>query len=204
MSSIEESQEHTLTYTLNDEVQEYTFNVTVLESDRALSGNYVIRHRDTGLLLTSGTAPYFTQAIMDGDIVDDTQQWTVTTSTAGKYTVKNQEGKYISATGALNARSASHNITFLASTPYAGICSANGTKYWQPSETQTLQVGPETKLTDFAFEIIPAGEYTGIHSIKKDAPQKEHSIYDISGRKLNGKPTKGGFYIQDGRKYFAE
>lgn len=199
MSSIEESQEHTLTYTLNDEVQEYTFNVTVLESDRALSGNYVIRHRDTGLLLTSGTAPYFTQAIMDGDIVDDTQQWTVTTSTAGKYTVKNQEGKYISATGALNARSASHNITFLASTPYAGICSAIGTKYWQPSETQALQVGPETELTGFPFEIIPANEYTGIRSIKKDATQKERSIYDISGRKTRD-VRKGGIYIVDGEK----
>lgn len=199
MPSIAESQRHTLTYTLNDDVQEYTFDVTVLESDRTLSGNYVIRHCATGLLLTSGTAPYFTQAVMDGDLVDDSQQWVITTSTAGKYTVKNQEGKYVSTTGALTNRSASHNITFLASTPYAGICSATGTKYWQLSETQALQVGPETELTDFAFELVPAEEYTGIRSIKKDVTQKERNIYDISGRKTRD-VRKGGIYIVNGEK----
>jgi hypothetical protein len=119
--------------------------------------------------------------------------------TAGKYTVKNQEGKYVSTTGALINRSASHNITFLASTPYAGICSATGTKYWQLSETQVLQVGPETELTDFAFELVPAEEYTGIRSIKKDVTQKERNIYDINGRKTRD-VRKGGIYIVNGEK----
>jgi len=196
MPAITESQRHTLTYTLGDDVQEYTFDVTVLERDRALSGNYVIRHRATGLLLTSGTAPYFTQGIMDGDLVDASQQWAVTST--GKYTVQNQDGKYISRTGKLITLSTRHYITFLASTPYAAICSATN-KYWQPSETQTLQVGPETELTDFAFEIIPVGDYTTIRDIKKDATPKERSIYDLSGRKTRN-VRKGSIYIIDGKK----
>lgn len=196
MPAITESQRHTLTYTLGDDVQEYTFDVTVLERDRALSGNYVIRHRATGLLLTSGTAPYFTQGIMDGDLVDASQQWAVTST--GKYTVQNQDGKYISRTGKLITLSTRHYITFLASTPYAAICSATN-KYWQPSETQTLQVGPETELTDFAFEIIPVGDYTAIRDIKKDATPKERSIYDLSGRKTRN-VRKGCIYIIDGKK----
>ena len=196
MPAITESQRHTLTYTLGDDVQEYTFDVTVLERDRALSGNYVIRHRTTGLLLTSGTAPYFTQGIMDGDLVDASQQWAVTST--GKYTVQNQDGKYISRTGKLITLSTRHYITFLASTPYAAICSATN-KYWQPSETQTLQVGPETELTDFAFEIIPVGDYTAIRDIKKDATPKERSIYDLSGRKTRN-VRKGCIYIIDGKK----
>ena len=199
MPAITESQRHTLTYTLGDDVQEYTFDVTVLESDRTLSGNYVIRHRATGLLLTSGTAPYFTQGIMDGDLVDASQQWAVTTTSAGRYTVQNQDGKYVAGTGRLIARPNYHNITFLASTPYAGLCSESGTKYWQPSETQTLQVGPETELTDFAFEVIPVGEYTAIRDIKKDAAPKERSIYDMSGRRTRD-VRKGSIYIIDGEK----
>lgn len=196
MPAITESQRHTLTYTLGDDVQEYTFDVTVLERDRALSGNYVIRHRATGLLLTSGTAPYFTQGIMDGDLVDASQQWAVTST--GRYTVQNQDGKYISGTGKLTTLSIRHYITFLASTPYAAICSTTN-KYWQPSETQTLQVGPETELTDFAFEIIPVGDYTAIRDIKKDATPKERSIYDMSGRKTRN-VRKGSIYIIDGEK----
>jgi hypothetical protein len=196
MPAITESQRHTLTYTLGDDVQEYTFDVTVLERDRALSGNYVIRHRATGLLLTSGTAPYFTQGIMDGDLVDASQQWAVTST--GRYTVQNQDGKYISGTGKLTTLSIRHYITFLASTPYAAICSTTN-KYWQPSETQTLQVGPETELTDFAFEIIPVGDYTAIRDIKKDATPKERSIYDMSGRKTRN-VRKGSIYIIDGKK----
>ena len=200
MAGIDKSQEHTLTCNIGGEEKRYTFSVTAIENDRELSGNYVIRHRESGLLLTSGTSAYFAQAVMDGEQVDASQQWTITTSTTGRCTVKNQDGKYISTTGTLNNRTASHLMTFLASEPYASICAATSTKYWQMSDTQSLQVGPETERTGFPFEIVPVDEYTAISTLRaSDRSEKTGEVYDITGRRVNTL-RKGNIYIIDGQK----
>jgi hypothetical protein len=200
MSGIDASQEHTLTCTVGGEEQQYTFSVLTTEHDRDLSGNYVIRHLESGLLLTSGTAPFFAQPVMDGEQVDASQQWTVSATSAGSYTVKNQDGKCISSTGALNPRTYYHNITFNAPTNCAAINAQSGTKFWQMSDTASLQVGPETERTGFPFEIIPVGEYTAVDTVRANTRSEQaREVYDVMGRKVNHL-RKGNIYIIDGEK----
>ena len=200
MSGIDASQEHTLTCTVGGEEQQYTFSVLTTEHDRELSGNYVIRHRKSGLLLTSGTAPFFTQPVGEGEQVDATQQWVISTSSSGRYTVKNQEGLSISPSGKLNPRTYYHNITFNASTAYAAINTQSGTKFWQMSDTASLQVGPETERTGFPFEIIPVGEYTAVDTVRANSrSEKAREVYDVMGRKVSHL-RQGNIYIIDGEK----
>ena len=91
-------------------------------------------------------------------------------------------------------------MTFLASEPYASICAATSTKYWQMSDTQSLQVGPETERTGFPFEIVPVDEYTAVSTLKAtDRSEKTGDIYDITGRLVNNL-RKGNIYIIDGLK----
>lgn len=44
------------------------------------------------------------------------------------------------------------------------------------------------------------GEQTGIISITADQRSTDGATYTLDGRKLNGKPTAKGVYIQNGRK----
>ena len=45
-----------------------------------------------------------------------------------------------------------------------------------------------------------SSELTGIISITADQRSTDGSTYTLDGRKLNGKPTAKGVYIQNGRK----
>lgn len=201
MSGIDASQEHTLTCTVGGEEQQYAFSVLTMEHDRELSGNYVIRHRESGLLLTSGTAPFFTQPVGEGDQVDATQQWTIATLSSGRYTVKNQEGLSISSSGKLNPRlTYYHNITFNAPSDCAAINAQTGTKFWQMSDTASLQVGPETEREGFPFEIIPVGEYTVVDTVRANTrSEKAREVYDVMGRRVK-QLHQGNIYIIDGEK----
>ena len=203
MSDISASQEHTLRYTLNGETKEYPFSVTVQETARELSGAYAIRHRESGRLLTAGTSLTFEPQKMDGETLDASQQWTFTTS-GNTYTIQDSNGKYISGNGALIQRRNSHNITFLAPYNYAAVNAATGTKFWQMTEAFTLQVGPETELQGYPFEIITAEEATGIREVKSEERRVKNPSngqwYDLSGRKVT-KP-KSGLYILNGEKVF--
>lgn len=199
ISDIDASQEHTLTCTVGGEEQQYTFSVLTTEHDRELSGNYVIRHRESGLLLTSGTAPFFAPPVWDGDQADATQQWTIAASNRN-YTVRNRDGKCISTSGTLNPRTYYHNITFNAPTNCAAINAQSGGKFWQKTDTDALQVGPDTERTDFPFEIIPAGEYTAVSTLRANSRSKQpRDIYDVTGRKVK-RMHKGRIYIIDGEK----
>ena len=166
MEDIAESQEHTLTCSVAGEVQQHTFDVTVLENGRELAGNYVIRHRGTGLLLTSGTTLDFEQQQLENERPVAAQQWTIATSD-GKYAIKSQEGKYVSSSGTLVARIIRHSMTFLASTTEAVLYNSSGKK-WQTDEDGALTFVDEASSMDFPYEIIPVDEYTGIQSIMSD------------------------------------
>ena len=212
MAAIDATQAHTLRYTVKGETREYPFSVTVQETARELSGAYAIRHRESGLLLTSGTSLTFEPRKMIGETLDASQQWTVTTS-GTNYAIQNSEGKYISGSGSLIQRRNNHNITFLAPYNYAALNAATGTKFWQMTENRALQIGPDTELEGYPFEIITAEEATGIDEVrgKRLEVRDNGSIvncqlstvncYDLSGRKVT-KPARGRFYIVNGEKVF--
>ena len=210
MAAIDATQAHTLRYTVKGETREYPFSVTVQETGRELSGAYAIRHRESGLLLTSGSTLTFEPRKIIGETLDASQQWTFTTN-GTNYAIQNSEGKYVSGSGSLILRRNNHNITFLAPYNYAALNAATGTKFWQMTENRTLQIGPDTELEGYPFEIITAEEATGIDEVKSEERRvKNGSIvnyqlstvncYDLSGRKVT-KP-KSGLYIQNGAKVF--
>ena len=53
-----------------------------------------------------------------------------------------------------------------------------------------------------ARQFLPFGfdETTGISKMEKTGNGEKEIFYDLSGRRLNGKPTKKGFYIYNGKK----
>ena len=53
-----------------------------------------------------------------------------------------------------------------------------------------------TKTAQYTMTVEPA---TGISDVKTDAAEKA-KWYDLSGRPLNGKPTKAGVYVKNGKK----
>ena len=81
------------------------------------------------------------------------------------------------------------------------------------TENRALQIGPDTELEGYPFEIITAEEATGIDEVrgKRLEVRDNGSIvncqlstincYDLSGRKVT-KPAKGRFYIVNGEKVF--
>ena len=48
------------------------------------------------------------------------------------------------------------------------------------------------------IQLVNTGEITNINGVERDAD--EGDWYDMSGRKLNGRPTKKGVYIQNNKK----
>ena len=73
----------------------------------------------------------------------------------------------------------------------AGTIAAN--KCW-------LQIGEQPATTRAnTRSIVGGGNTTGIDGIENDESAVE-GYYDLNGRKLQGKPTRGGIYIQNGRK----
>lgn len=73
----------------------------------------------------------------------------------------------------------------------AGTIAAN--KCW-------LQIGEQPATTRAnTRSIVGGGNTTGIDDIENDESAVE-GYYDLNGRKLQGKPTRGGIYIQNGRK----
>jgi hypothetical protein len=52
------------------------------------------------------------------------------------------------------------------------------------------------------LSIVRDGESTSISEVAKDAT--DDVWYDLNGRKLNGKPTKEGLYIQKGKKLYVK
>ncbi len=72
----------------------------------------------------------------------------------------------------------------------AGTIGAN--KCW-------LQIGEQPATTRANTRSIVGGNTTGIDGIENDESAVE-GYYDLNGRKLQGKPTRGGIYIQNGRK----
>ena len=61
------------------------------------------------------------------------------------------------------------------------------------------------RLPDSYEGDVDNGETTGIqpviHTIDIDG---SHTYYDLQGRKLQGKPTHKGIYINNGKKYVAK
>jgi hypothetical protein len=73
----------------------------------------------------------------------------------------------------------------------AGVIAAN--KCW-------LQIGEQPATTRAnTRSIVGGGNTTGIDGIENDESAVE-GYYDLNGRKLQGKPTRCGIYIQNGRK----
>ena len=73
----------------------------------------------------------------------------------------------------------------------AGTIGAN--KCW-------LQIGEQPATTRAnTRSIVGGGNTTGIDGIENDESAVD-GYYDLNGRKLQGKPTRGGIYIQNGRK----
>ncbi len=56
--------------------------------------------------------------------------------------------------------------------------------------------------TGARLSIVRDGESTSISEVAKDAT--DDVWYDLNGRKLNGKPTKEGLYIQKGKKLYVK
>lgn len=55
-------------------------------------------------------------------------------------------------------------------------------------------------IADFTFDAL---DDTTIRNIATDTPEKSSDLYDLQGRRLNAKPTKG-IYIQNGRKIISK
>ena len=78
------------------------------------------------------------------------------------------------------------------------------------TENQALQIGPDTELEGYPFEIITAEEATGIDEIRGKRLEVRDNVqwstvngqwYDLNGRKVT-KLAKGRFYIVNGAKVF--
>ena len=91
---------------------------------------------------------------------------------------------------------------------YLGI---DNTLYW-PNANMTVNAcraffqlsDPKALVRTFCLN-CGEGEQTGVKEIADPSPAREErgsAWYDMSGRRLNGKPTKGGVYINGGRKKY--
>ena len=92
----------------------------------------------------------------------------------------------------------------------------SGNKMYWPSKDKTinafrayfhvdLEEGEEVHSCRLAFD----DEATGIKEVQSSTANGQCSMfnvqwYDLTGRRLSGRPTKSGFYIHGGKKYYVE
>jgi hypothetical protein len=77
--------------------------------------------------------------------------------------------------------------------------------YKAPDYTGDPSVEEESCTTFKKEDPFFEGEVNGIDRVLDDTPSSKPSdsaIYDLTGRRLNGKPERG-IYIQDGKKHLA-
>ena len=71
------------------------------------------------------------------------------------------------------------------------------------TDRTSTPVEPATMLRSISIKVIGDGEATGIediHVVTDKVPSAHEGIFDLQGRKLNGKPANG-IYIKNGIKY---
>ena len=206
LENVETSGTYTATFMLNSEEVNIDFNVFVRQSGTVLieSGNYLIMEATTGRLLTahdSGQSVTFETG--DTSSPAEGQTWYVEEK-SGRHAIislPDSLGVYVSGKlGISNPRS------FYVEQPVGSeriaIRSGSSTssyKYWTVNTDGSLDL-TSTKLSQYPFVLVPAGDDTGIKEIDNGQLTIDNWIYDLQGRCFAGRPLLKGIYIINGKK----
>ena len=211
IDSVETSTFHTVTYTIGDAITTLHYSIYVKDATDRLfpMGNYLIRHRDSGMLLTNrGDSAVLALPIhgMEESTeahYDATQVWFIDNPGTARYDfISLADSTHMTQTGVMKKNTfRPHRLSFAKGTDYCAI-SNSSSQYWVVESDLNILYGTTKKLTDYPFELIPADHSsTSITSPVPPSPSPI-TIYDLSGRRLSGIPAKG-FYISNGKKYWA-
>lgn len=208
IESAETSSEHLATYTLNDRDTTLLFRIYVKEgTDRLIdNGNYLLRHRDSGLYLTNNdNSPALLPLTGSDDNPKACQVWFIShmASLARYDFISLADSLSLEKTGVFKARTYTpHRMAFAKGTNACAIYNSSN-QYWAVDDAQTLLFGSTTQLSDYPFELIPAKGYdTGISTTSATpSAQQDDTLYDLTGRRMSHIPPRG-FYIQAGKKFW--
>lgn len=205
LGAVDESGVYTVSFTSAEMsfTQTYTILVVNEENYEIPNGDYIIVSRSDGRLLTNAdeSLMFGPSDVSSDGTYSDKQVWTIshTTDNNGiyKYTFTNKEsGKGIGLTGRLSNSGSQFYITNATGTEYFSVRSSSN-RYWSIVDGALNTIAVQT-MTDFPLLITPAStDVTGISEIEAGGPE---AWYDLSGRRLNHRPTTGGIYILNGRK----
>lgn len=206
IENIETSHQHTVTYDLDGDVSEITYNIYIKEKyDRLVDiQEYYILHRESGLYLTNiGDEAVLAELAEEGSDSRKSQIWLIDRPSSARYDfISMADSMYLTNEGGMKSKTyRPHRISFAKDTNYCAFYNANNT-YWEVNSDNVLLYGAAKKLTDFPFALIPADSNpSGIEGMTGNTNNGKVSIYDITGRKLSGIPAKG-FYIMNGQKFY--
>ena len=168
-----------------DNIQTITYTVFVREAnDRLLdTGNYVVCHRASGLLLANGGE---TAVLKAADGVDDLSVvWTINRSATARYDlISTLDGQYLKADGTLTSKTYRPlRFTFAAGSDHAAIYTSSNI-YWTVTPDNQLDFETADILSDYPFDIIPVESWiTGVSNMQDD--KKPVRIYTPSGIAIN-------------------
>lgn len=179
----------------------YRLMVRDPDGDAAVApGNYIIRHKATGLVLTDplgGTQVNFTEPA-DGDNVSLAQCWYISTQdNAKEFNIQTlPDSLYLSASLRPTTTKQTCPIRFenaLGTQLYAMRMRSG--KYVFLTDKLTLNLTQKSTLDDYPFELIPVGQLpTGILAAQSDgAYTTSETYFDLSGRQIQS--PKPGFMI---------
>ena len=197
IDSATESEEHTVSYTLDGHTSIFTYTVYVKEAkDRLIEqANYLIRHRYTDTYLTNnGDSLNVSFEPATGDL---NQVWCIehSGSTARYNLCSMSDSLLLKKDGTMyKLRLRPHYISCAAGTNYCAFYNSSS-QYWYLDEDNNLIMNEKTVLDDYAFELIPyAGGETGIN--KWDVEDASDAVYyTISGVRIS-KPQKGIYIMK--------
>ncbi len=210
LGAVTESATYTLTYIINDTTSyTCTFDVYVASATYRLLelGNYTIRERSTGRLLTNGglgSSPTFEAEDEDNTVG---QQWYIyRTSTKNPYYEFKSliDSSTIDKSGTMVSRlySRPHRIVFAAGTDYATIYNTNDVPYITVSSDGTIDWAGASELYGYPFEVLAVDDGTGIGGVTAGTASGNGAVYDLAGRRVT--TPRRGIYIRNGRKILVK
>ena len=194
LNDVQTSGTYSATFTINGETVTSTFKVYVKNSEQTLlePGNYVIRHVDSGLLLTAnGQGELVTFEEGDADHPSAYQIWYVNnngrrysfTSMVDDLAINSSMKLSTVSLSIINADQAHGTDLYALST---GSTSSN-TKYWIMNEDGSID-NTFTTITDYPYEFIKV-DVTGIESVSDDTAYPTE-YYSLEGIRRNS-PQRG-------------
>ncbi len=211
LTDLQESQIITASFTLRNIDYSITFQLLVPDSDSSRTlevGNYALRHRATGWLLTAHEKnAYATFEPGDATAPAANQRWWLDRKdgTVVKYNfVSRVDGDSLLLTSIGRVAASSPYPFFLRGARGLDYLSmGSSTKlFWEVNEDGTINNKAYTTLTAFPFELVPLGAdgvYVPTANAKAQSP-----VYDLSGRCVEGSHLRPGIYIINRRKVRVE